>query len=173
MLRVPYLVCFRGAGPLPWWSFGGQLTSFGIDRIARKARQLGYEVDVWNYGDFVAAYERLWWAQREGCPVAGLGYSNGCTTLCWLSGGDASWGHTPIHFELLMCVAMSEYGYEHEVGEGVKRSVVWKGSGAMSRAGKGFTETHVVRGVPHLLMQFDRRVVTGVLRELTKLRRLA
>ena len=45
-MKPAYLAAFRGQG--------GMLTSYGIDRMAARARRLGYEADVYGYRGYTA-----------------------------------------------------------------------------------------------------------------------
>jgi hypothetical protein len=155
-MKPAYLAAFRGQG--------GILTSYGIDRMAARARRMGYEADVYGYRGYTAAYNAIKLRQARGYLIAGLAYSLGVTTLTWLT--------EYLKFDLVLGIAGSNLGQNHRIESGTGRSVLWRNPKSLlsgAGTGLGFTEIIEVTGVPHLFMDFAPTIVDGVDRELQRL----
>jgi hypothetical protein len=155
-MKRAYLAAFRGQG--------GILTSYGIDRMAARARRLGYEADVYGYSDYTAAYNTIKLRQARGYLIAGLAYSLGVTTLTWLT--------EYVKFDLVLGIAGSNLGQNHQIESCTGRSVLWRNPKSLlsgAGTGLGFTEIIDVTSVPHLFMDFAPTIVDGVDRELWRL----
>ena len=105
---------------------GGWLTSYGMVRARDRARRMGLTADCFDYDDLSGATAAL--AAHVKDRIALVGYSLGCTTVTWLQ------HEQPI--DLVLCVAASSFGQNHPIiHKNTKRSVLWRGSGALSDAG--------------------------------------
>jgi hypothetical protein len=155
-MKRAYLAAFRGQG--------GMLTSYGIDRMAARARRIGYEADVYGYRGYTAAHNAIKLRQARGYLIAGLAYSLGVTTLTWLT--------EYVKFDLALGIAGSNLGQNHRIESCTGRSVLWRNPRSLlsgAGTGLGFTEIIDFNGVPHLLMDFAPTIVDGVDRELRRL----
>jgi hypothetical protein len=160
---TPYAACFFGAGPTGIWAWGGAITSAGVWRTANKLRALGIEAECFNYDQTYLAEARLTTARTAHRPVGALAYSLGNTAALWLQ------QYAP--FDLLFSIADSQLGRNTPINhKNTKRSVLWRGPGALSSAGAnlGYDVVHDSNKV-HLLMDFAPEVWQDALAEFSKL----
>jgi hypothetical protein len=139
---------------------GGYLFSWGIPHLESEARKLGLATDVFSYTDVNTAWANIVSKRKQGYRIALVGYSLGNTTATYLQ------QHLAV--DLLLSISESSLGLNHPVKkENTKRSMLWYGPDALSNAGlhDGFDVVNYIES-PHLLMDVDPRVVSGVLHEL-------
>jgi homoserine acetyltransferase len=131
---------------------GGAATSPGVGQMADQTRALGIECDVFEYGDVAKIDSALMPKLGSDHLIAGLGYSLGCSTLTYLQ--------SEYEFDLVLCVAASDFGQNYKIAPTTKRSVLWRNpSEPLSAAGGdlGFTVIHDMPLVPHLLMDMSEQ----------------
>ena len=165
-MKKVYLCAFRGAGPTGIYAWGGIITSYGVDRIVQRAAKMGIEGDAYNFNRIYDAGLELARKRQAGYDLTLLGYSLGNTAATWLQ----LYGK----FKLVQCIAESTYAgsNNHPINHAnVARSVLWRGTGALSNAGGdlGFTTINDFPGELHLWLDFNPRIVDGVLTELKAL----
>lgn len=162
-----YMVCFRGQF--------GILFSYGVDLIAKKAREkFGLTAEVYNYGQAAQILDRVHWFHSHGYRTIGLGYSLGVSALTWTQwSGPRPSNETPVHYNLLLAIAGSKLGSNYKINRAMtERSVLWRNPNSTlsgAGAGLGFDIVHDLPGRPHLWMDFDPIVVNGVMEEIQNL----
>ena len=142
---------------------GGYLLSWGIPLLESEARKLGLATDVFSYTDLNPAWTNIVRKRKEGYKIALVGYSLGNTTATYLQ--------RYLAVDLLLAISESSLGRNHPITrENTRRSVLWYGPDFLSNAGleDGFDKVNYVVNL-HLMMNFDPRVVDGVLSELRDL----
>ena len=162
-MTTPYAACFFGAGPTGIWAWGGFVTSAGVWRTANRLRRLGVEAECFNYDQTTLADARMAAARNGGRPVGMLAYSLGNTAALWLQ------QYVPC--DLLFSIADSQFGRNTTINHThTKRSVLWRGPGALSSAGAnlGYDVVHDTNK-PHLLMDFAPEVWQDAIAEFSKL----
>jgi hypothetical protein len=136
----------------------------GIPQMAAAARTAGITAEVFPYEDFADIEVKVEAHRGFGYTIAGVGYSLGVSTLTYLQ--------TRHQFDLVLCIAASQFGQNYAIVSSTKRSVLWRGPGPLSSAGGnlGFDVVHDVVA-DHLSMDLVTSVQVGVLRELQNLAR--
>jgi hypothetical protein len=142
---------------------GGYWFSWGIPYLASQAQELGMETDIFEYSAVKEAWKKITQKKKDGYKIALVGYSLGNTTITWLQ--------RYLAVDLLLAISESSLGRNHPITrENTRRSVLWYGPDFLSNAGlqDGFDKVNYVVNL-HLMMNFDPRVVDGVLSELRDL----
>ena len=162
-MTTPYAACFFGAGPTFVWAWGGFVTSSGVWRTANRLRAIGVEAECFNFNQAQLAEMRLTAARNAHRPVGMLAYSLGNSAALWLQQFT--------QFDLLFSIADSTLAVSYPINHAnTRRSVLWRGPGALSSGGGnlGYDVVHDTNK-PHLLADFAPEVWQDAIAEFSKL----